>query len=550
MIFYLRSCVKFFMVAGIFSLFINTLYLTFSLYMLAVYTRVLGSYSFSTLYVMTAMALGALAVLSALDFCRSRLLIQAGVRLDRLLTGQVLRAMLKDLSRIDGQQYNRGIQDINTLRNYLGGNAVFAFFDVPWIFIYLWIIYLVHPVLGLTATGGAVVTLAIGLLQNRLTRKDADAAAALNIQGQQWLSTGFRTAAELQSMGMIHHAADGYCRINDQAMHIQDGVDRKNHFFTAMSRSFGTLMQVLIFGVGAALVLLHEAGSGVIIASSIIMGRALAPVTQGIGAWQQTSGARSAYNNLKRILDTADRKNDHVPADIAGELVVENVALEINESSVLTGVDFHLKPGEIMGLAGPNGAGKTSLCRIVLGMWTPTGGAVTLDGRDVTTLDSDTLGRFLGYLPQNVELFSGTVGENIARMGTVDADKVVDAARRAGAHELILGFPDGYETDIGEAGQSLSGGQRQRVALARALYGDPRLIILDEPNSNLDEEGEKALLDTLKSLKQRGVTTIMITHKPALLQSSDKILVLENGHMVRFGGREQFMAPAVREENR
>jgi len=539
---YLRACLKYFVFAGVFSLFINTLYLVFPLYMLAVYTRVLDSYRFSTLYAITAMALVALMVLSALDLLRSRLLVRAGVKLDELLTRPVLRQMLLDLSRVDSTQYTRGLQDINTLRNYLGGNAIFAFFDVPWIFIYLGVIYLVHPILGLTATGGAVIILVMGLSQMMLTREDTARTQEVNQTGKQWMNIGFRTAGAMESMGMAGNVARGFSRINDGEQMLQEKINLKNHIFTAAGAGFGVLMQVLIFGVGAGLVLLNEANPGVIIAASIIMGRALAPVNQGISALKQTSGAKTAYDNLKDVLGHVDQTPSRALETLKGELTLENVGLDIQDTRILDGISFHLDPGEVMGLVGPNGVGKTSLCRLILGMWAPSRGTVALDGHDVATLDSDALGRFLGYLPQNVELFSGTVSENIARMGPVDESAVVAAAMQAGAHETILELIQGYDTEIGESGQNISGGQRQRVGLARALYKNPRLVILDEPDSNLDDAGEAALAKALLHLKQAGTTTIMITHKPSLLKAVDKILILQDGGMAGFGDKATMVA--------
>jgi len=539
---YLRACLKYFVFAGVFSLFINTLYLVFPLYMLAVYTRVLDSYRFSTLYAITAMALVALMVLSALDLLRSRLLVRAGVKLDELLTRPVLRQMLLDLSRVDSTQYTRGLQDINTLRNYLGGNAIFAFFDVPWIFIYLGVIYLVHPILGLTATGGAVIILVMGLSQMMLTREDTARTQEVNQAGKQWMNIGFRTAGAMESMGMAGNVARGFSRINDGEQMLQEKINLKNHIFTAAGAGFGVLMQVLIFGVGAGLVLLNEANPGVIIAASIIMGRALAPVNQGISALKQTSGAKTAYDNLKDVLGHVAQTPSRTLETLKGELTLENVGLDIQDTRILDGISFHLDPGEVMGLVGPNGVGKTSLCRLILGMWAPSRGTVALDGHDVATLDSDALGRFLGYLPQNVELFSGTVSENIARMGPVDESAVVAAAMQAGAHETILELIQGYDTEIGESGQNISGGQRQRVGLARALYKNPRLVILDEPDSNLDDAGEAALAKALLHLKQAGTTTIMITHKPSLLKAVDKILILQDGGMAGFGDKATMVA--------
>jgi len=549
MIIFLKSCFRYFLFAGIFSIFINILHLTFSLYMLAVYVRVLDSQLLPTLWVVTGMALAAFMVMGVLEFCRSRLLVRAGIKLDELLSARVLKDMLRDLCRVDSMAYTTGLQDINTLRNYLGGNSIFAFFDVPWIFIYLWVIYLVHPILGLTSTVGALAVLVIGLLQSSLTKKDLEAAGQLKHQSTHWLLTSFRTARELQSMGMVENAAKGFCRTNDQEITLQDKAGNVSHVLGSVSQSLAVLMQVLIFGAGAGLVLANEAHPGVIIAASIIMGRALAPVNLGIGAWKQTSTARTAYDSLKKLLTTAEPETHLEPGIVTGALKIEDAGLDIRDTRVLESIDIELQPGEIMGLVGPNGAGKTSLCRMILGMWAPSRGRVQVNDHDVFRLDNDTLGQFSGYLPQNVELFTGTVKENIARMGEVDDEKVLEAAARAGAHEVILQLPQGYDTDIGESGQGLSGGQRQRVGLARALYGNPKLVILDEPDSNLDEAGEKALLAALKMMKKMNITTIMITHKPGLLSAVDKILVLENGKQKYFGNRDEVLGKMMGEMN-
>jgi PrtD family type I secretion system ABC transporter len=533
---FLKRCAGYFICAGFFSLFINTLYLTFPLYMLAVYVRVLDSFSFPTLYTMTAMALCALVVMGLLELMRSRLLVRAGIKLDRLLTGQSIKQMLKDLCQPDNSGYNQALQDIYTLRNYLGGNAVFAFFDVPWIFIYLVVIYLVHPLLGLTATAGAVMILTLGLLQGWLTQKKSEQARQINLTGKNWVQTSFRSAKELHAMGMIDTGARLFSRINDKEQILLHRTGNISHFLGAAGQSLGIFMQVAIFGMGALLVLASEANPGVIIAASIIMGRAFAPINQGISAWRQTAGAKTAWTNLNALLAGGEPSTPEAPSELKGHVKVIDTGLVLRDKPVLQGINFELQPGEIMGLAGPNGAGKSCLCRMLLGIWAPDTGQVLVDGHEISRMDNDAIGRFLGYLPQDVELFSGTVSENIARMGQVEEDKVLAAARRAGAHEVILGFVQGYETDIGESGhQSLSGGQRQRVGLARAMYGDPRLVVLDEPDANLDQAGDKALMAALETLKKAGTTTVVITHKPGLLSAADKIMVLKEGKMADFG---------------
>ncbi len=527
------------MFAGLLSLFINTLYLTFPLYMLGVYVRVLVSYSMPTLTAFTVLALFALLVLGILDFIRSRILVKAGVKMDELLSRRVLKTMLADLARVGTEGYTKGLQDVNTLRNYLAGNNIFAFFDVPWIFIYLAVIFLIHPVLGMTATAGGFILLGVGVVQTLITRRDSAVIDDVKNQQRAFLLKSFRSSQLLRTMGMLSSTADHLDRINDQAEPHRARVSNRSHALGAVSTSFRAMMQVIMFGTGAALVLMHEAGAGVIIAGSIIMGRALAPIDQAINAWRQTSGAVSAFRRLDRLLKTAVSEEAVRVEDLDGRLEVADAGLRINDKQILEGVNFRLEKGEIMGLVGPNGAGKTCLCRMILGMWAPSAGNVRLSDRDIHRLDQDRLGSYLGYLPQDVELFPGTVSQNIARLGPVDSSAVVEAARLAGAHEVILRFPLGYETDIGEAGESLSGGQRQRVGLARALYGSPGLVVLDEPNSNLDEAGEKALGRALQKLKQKQVTTIMITHKPELLSQVDKIMVLKQGRMVAFGSREE-----------
>jgi PrtD family type I secretion system ABC transporter len=373
------------------------------------------------------------------------------------------------------------------------------------------------------------------MLQNRLTKDKSEQAAKVNQAGRRHLGTSFQAARELYCMGMVDAGARVADRINDREQVLQDRAGKITHFLTAVSQSFAVFMQVAIFGAGAALVLANEANPGVIIAASIIMGRAFAPINQGIAAWKQTAGAKTAYANLTRLL-SAPRPGREPVSHLDGLLKLEAVTLAIKGKTVLKDIAFELQPGEIMGLVGPNGAGKTCLCRLILGMWAPDSGRVLVDGKEMSALDNDAMGQFLGYLPQAVELFSGTVSENIARMGPVSDEAVVAAAQRAGAHEVILGFSRGYDTPVGEAGhQSLSGGQRQRVGLARALFGDPRLVVLDEPDANLDQAGDAALMAALADLKKAGATTIMITHKPGLLSVADKILVLKDGVMERFG---------------
>ncbi|SMC76412.1 ATP-binding cassette, subfamily C, EexD [Desulfocicer vacuolatum DSM 3385] len=543
---YLRQCLSYFFSAGFFSLFANTLYLTFPLYMMAIYDRVLSSASFSTLFVITGGALLALVTLGILELLRSRILVRLGVKLDSLIGRKVLDRMLKNASRPGTPTYQLGLMDMNVIRHYFAGNAIFAFFDVPWIPIYLGVIYLMHPILGYTAAGGAFVIFILGVIQHFLSHSDLEKSRLLGALEREWLGKCFRNAELLKAMGMVSNTARYWNRINDMEMDIQEKSGKKGQFVTALSMSFRVFMQVAIYCVGALLFIKNQVNMGSIIAASIVMGRALAPVQQGIGAWQQTATARLSYRRLDRLLKESQEIEERRMMDkFNGRLDVDAVTLKIADESIIENLSFSLEPGESLGLVGHNGAGKTSLCRMLLGTWNPTHGKILLDGQAVDTIDSESLGPFIGYLPQDVELFTGTVSENIARMGPIDSSAVIQASKMADAHREILRFSHGYETDIGEAGLSLSGGQRQRVGLARALYGTPSLVILDEPNSNLDDAGEMALLNALKRLKDQGTTVIMITHKMSLLSGVDKVLTLQKGSPPEFGSRDDFFKKAL-----
>lgn len=537
---FLQRWFKYLLFAGFFSLFINLLYLTFPIYMMAIYDRVLSSYSVPTLITITIGAITALIVLGGLDLLRSRLLIKVGVDMDQALSRPVLAEMVRDKVRIEPQGHSQGLADVNTLRNYFAGNAIFSLFDLPWVPIYLLIIFLIHPLLGMTATAGAVALLILGLLQEFLTRKRYQMAQAVSGQGRELANAGLRNAEVVSSMGMLTDLSQHWQRYNDENLRLQTKANRLGGALQSTTKSLRLCMQVIIFGVGAWLVIENQASAGVIIASSIIMGRALAPIEQGMATWKETVRARGAYRRLDNLLQTRYRQEIMELPEPEGRLEVQEAALVIGGNYILRNISFALKPGELMGLIGPSGAGKTSLCRLLLGLWPSAGtGKVELDGMDIYDRDKQELGAYIGYLPQDVELFSGTVCENIARLGEVDSEKVVQAAQLAGAHEIILRLPNGYDTDIGEYGSSLSGGQRQRIGLARALYGSPRLVVMDEPNSNLDDAGEKALLQALEQLKQQGITTVIVTHKPALLAGTDKILMLKEGQTSMFGPREE-----------
>ncbi|MEA3465934.1 MAG: type I secretion system permease/ATPase [Thermodesulfobacteriota bacterium] len=523
---------------GFFSMFINVLQLTFPIYMLQIYDRVLSSYSMPTLYAITVAAVLSLIIMALLEFIRSRLLVRCGVAIDQALSGDVLDSVIKQAA-LTGMQPNQAtLRDVNILRNFFAGNAIFTLFDIPWTPLFLGVIYFLHPLLGLVATAGAVLLIIFALINEKLTRKPLDAANMVNGFSMKFVETARRNARSVRSMGMLGGVTARWQEFNDTVTKLQTQSSRQAGLIQALSSWLRQSMQVFIYGVGAWLTLEGEATAGCMIAASIIMGKALGPVQNGIGSWKSMVEARGAWKRLDTLFGQPETKDNMDLPDPVGELSAEHVSFAISGATILRDISFSLTPGESMGIIGPSGAGKSTLCRLLLGIWQAGAGKVRLDGADIYNWDQEKLGPFIGYLPQDVELFSGTVAENIARLNSVESDKVIAAAQMAGVHELVLSFPNGYDTRIGDGGVVLSGGQRQRIGLARALYGDPKLVILDEPNSNLDDEGERALLASWPHLKQQGTTLIVVSHKPGLLAGVDKILMLKGGQLAMFGPRE------------
>ncbi len=538
---YLLKLKRHFFFAALFSLFINVLYLTFPIYMLAIYDRVLVSYSKPTLYTITFGAIFAYVVYGILSFLRSRLLVYVSVRIDRDLRDDIFHALVLDSSRLDKSGYRQGISDLNIIRQYLAGSAIFSLFDLPWTPIYLIIIYFMHPILGGVATAGGLVIFILGFLQEKLSKESIELS---NIEHQRANSLMYMTlgnAEPVNAMGMSRSMLRLWAAIHDRSLLLQTVASKHAGLLQSISRVVRQLMQVFIYGIGAYLTLEHKSTAGIMIAASIIMGKALMPVEQLMATWKMTVDARQAYRRLSEFWDRIQSRPQ--PMELpppAGRLDLEGVSLAVDDRTLLNNVSFHLDPGETLGVIGPSGAGKSTLCRVLLGLWEPTAGNVRLDGSDIHGWDRENLGRYIGYLPQDVVLFPGTVAENIARMGEVVPERVIKAAKEAGVHDLILRLPKGYDTPIAQpGGVILSGGQRQRVGLARALYGDIKLLVLDEPNSNLDEEGERRLIQALILMKQRGVTTVLVTHKPGILGVADKILVMREGTVVMFGPRDK-----------
>ena len=530
---------KYFISAGIFSFFVNIFNLTFSIYMLAIYDRVLFSFSIPTLITITIGAVLAIVVMVCLDFLRSRILVLAGVEMEDALSHKVLKEMIKDASQINSRGYREGLRDLNLIRNYFGGNAIFFIFDSPWVPIYLFVIYLMHPYLAALAVCGGIISFALGFLQQHLTTRRLEMARAVEDQASRILNLAISNAESIVAMNMLPGITKRFNEKNTEVLYLQTEANKFIGMMSSISKSFRTLMPVLVYGLGAYLVIKTEVSVGAIIAASIITRQFLSPIDQAMSTWKQTVEARAAYRRLNNFLkDKLEDKKTELPAP-QGKLELQQVSFSIAGRAILRNISFSANPGELIGIIGPSGAGKSTLCRIILGIWPPSAGKVQLDGADIFQWERERLGKYIGYLPQDVELFSGTIAQNIARMEDADSEKVIEAAKLAGVHEFILSLPKGYDTEIGEKGRLLSGGQRQRIGLARALFGEPKLIVLDEPNSNLDDLGEKMLLVSLTNLKKKNITTIVVSHRPSILTVVDKILVIKEGQVAGFGPRQE-----------
>jgi PrtD family type I secretion system ABC transporter len=523
-------------VAG-FSFVVNLLLLVPSLFMLQVFDRVFSSQSGDTLLVLTLGVGIALAMMLALDYLRSRLQGVIGNLVSDSLSPAVARIMLAMGAQRSGRAPSEGLRDVASLRTLFSSQGVVALFDAPWVIVYVAVIFLAHPALGIAAAASALLMLVLAYLNDRLTRRDIEGVVKASSEATRYLEASLQNAEVAQVLGMSDALIARWRARNADVLALQSPTARKSVAMTAFTRTVRQSVQVLMMALGAWLVINGEATAGVMIATTTLLGRALAPVEQVVGSWRVLAEGRVAWRRLQELLGTAavepERMNLPPPT---GLLVAQQLVYRPprGDRTILAGVSMQLEPGESVAVIGPSGAGKSTLVRLLTGVWKPTAGTVRLDGADLAAWPRDQIGPCIGYVPQDVELFGGTVAENIARLGDVDGEKVVRAAKLANCHEMILGLPDGYDTVVDPQSAVLSPGQRQRIALARALYGDPRLVILDEPNSNLDGAGEQALGETLKAL--RGNTTVVIvTHRTTLVQHIDKILLIEAGRAQKFG---------------
>ncbi|MEC4237840.1 type I secretion system permease/ATPase [Pseudomonas sp. DSV-1] len=534
---------------GLFSAVINLLMLAPALYMLQVYDRVLASGNQMTLLMLTLMILGLFGLMGALEWVRSQVVIRLGTQMDMRLNQRVYDAAFEAQLRTGNPAVGQALNDLTSLRQFATGNALFAFFDAPWFPVYLFVIFMFSPWLGLLALGGAVLLMILAWVNQRVSQAPLKAASELSVQATQQASAHLRNAEAIEAMGMLDTLREGWLAQHTAFLAQQNLASEKTATVSAWSKGVRLALQSLVLGLGALLAVQGQITAGMMIAGSILMGRVLSPIDQLIGVWKQWTSARLAYQRLEALLHSYPPRARRMalPAP-RGELAVEQLSASApgTRRATLANLSFTLPAGQVMGVIGPSGCGKSTLARLLIGVWQPLAGKVRLDGAELSQWDKHQLGPHLGYLPQDIQLFAGTIAQNIARFAEVDADKVLAAAQLAGVHQLILQLPDGYETRLGEGGAGLSGGQKQRIGLARALYGLPAVIVLDEPNSNLDEAGEQALLQAIAQLKQHKRTLILITHKPNVLTLTDYLLILREGQLQAFGPTAKVLgAPAA-----
>lgn len=542
----LKICRGAFLDAAGFSMVINILMLTPTIYMLQLYDRVLSSRSESTLLMLTLITVVIYVTQGALEWIRSQLLVRVSARLETLLNKRLYTVAYKQSLYSAGQKASsQPLDDLTSLRQFLTGNGLFAFFDAPWVPFYVALMFVFHPLFGWMAVISIVLLIILAIVNEKATSKILADANGLAVNGRSLLGKNLKNAEVIESMGMLENMQQRWLVGSYKILDLQAIASSRSGLVTTLSKTIRMLLQSLILGLGAYLSIRQEITPGLMIAGSILLGRALAPIDMMIATWKGFILARTQYSRLNMLLQRApeDKTKMSLP-EPKGYVLVEQATITPPGSNipVIKGISFSIAQGDSVGILGPSGAGKSTLVRGLLGIWPSSSGKFRLDGADIFEWDRMQLGPHIGYLPQDIELFDGTISENIARFGEIDAQKVVEAAKMADVHELILRLPEGYDTVLGTSGGNLSGGQRQRIGLARALYGNPKLIVLDEPNSNLDEQGELALANVIRRLKEQLVTVVIVTHRSNIIGQLDKLLILNDGLLAVYGPTNDVIA--------
>jgi ATP-binding cassette subfamily C exporter for protease/lipase len=527
---------------GVFSAIANLLMLSPTLYMMQVFDRVMHSRSELTLVALSLIILVFFATLAFAEWLRSRLLVRAGVRFDEFLNARVFTATFEANLNQATNNPVKAFSDLTNVRQFLTGNGVFAFFDTPWTPVYIGVLFLMHPMLGWTSVFFLVVLALMAWYGNRLTAPLHEKAQDDTVSTSTYLNGKLRNAEAVHAMGMVSNLRRQWLPIYTGQLVSQRTAAQRARQVQATVKFVQYTQQSLILAVGAWLMIHNELSMGSMIASNALMSNALRPISTMVSTWRMFVEARAAYLRLETLLNEhPERPEGHAAEVVRGEVTLRGlVATATNRPApILKGLDAVFQPGEVIGIVGPSGAGKSTLARCLVGIWPQTEGEVLLDGRPIGEWNREELGPHIGYLPQDIEMFDGSIAENIARFGKVDSEKVIAAARATGIHDMVLRLPRGYDTPMGLAGQMMSGGQRQRIGLARAMYGDPELLVLDEPNANLDDPGVAALIRSVRKLKERGATVFMVVHQRNLLSVADRVMVMNDGVITQLAGLEQ-----------
>ena len=532
--------------AGGFSLISNLLYLALPLYTFQIYGRVLASYSISTLVVLTVGALLVFLISGVIDELRTRVLINYGITLDQKVSSHVFAALFEAETRGQGQGGAQALRDLDSFRHLLTGAVFAAIFDLPWMPIFIGILFVIDPLVGFITLFGAFALFGLAMLQDRLSRPPLQEANAASLKGYAFTDAALRNGEVVRAMGMLQAIGARWSAYRAHSIERGAWASQRASVMGNATKFTRMVIQILVIGVGAYLVVVGKIGPAMLFANMILASRALQPIERLVGAWDGIVNGGRAYDRLNQALVNYKpaAPSTTLPRPL-GQLSIEgvNFAPPGADRYVLQGLNFKIEPGEMLGIIGPSGAGKSTLARLLVGVWRPNVGHVRLDGADVFSWNRAEFGRHVGYLPQDTELFAGTLRDNIARfLPDITDEQVVAAATLADVHSLILRLPKAYETELTDGGYILSAGQRQRVGLARALLADPRLLVLDEPNASLDGEGEDALMRVIDTLKARGTTIVVVSHKPTILRSADKMLVLRDGRMELFGPKDAVMA--------
>ena len=539
-------CKSAFIWAAFFSMVINILQLVPTIFMLQVYDRVVPTGNKSTLLMLTLLMVVLFLTMGSLEWVRSQILVRVSTRLETLLNKRLFQVSYKQALFSGGQSASgQALDDLTSLRQFLTGNGLFAFFDMPWIPIYIALLFVFHTLYGLAGIVTSILLIIVAIIQENATAKLLAEANSLAITGRSLVNKNLRNAEVIESMGMLKNIQSRWVLGSDQILILQATASSRAGLINGLSKLIRISSQSLILALGAYLVIENEITAGLMLGGSVLLGRTLAPIDMMIGSWKGFINARGQYQRLNTMLIQipADSPKMPLPAPL-GLFHLESAEVTPPGATqpILKGISLVINIGDVIGVIGPSGCGKSTFARALLGIWPTSKGKIRLDGAEVSNWNRHELGPYIGYLPQDIELFEGSISENIARFGDVNPDKIVAAAKMADVHNLILQFPKGYDTIIGANGGNLSGGQRQRIGLARALYGDPVIVVLDEPNSNLDEQGEYALGQAIQLLKQKKTTIVVITHRNNVLNNVDKLLILQDGLLSVYGPKDQVIA--------